>query len=200
VDASVEAQSALKKAPAGAFLLLAKRMLIFRTPKAGLPSISVCSGRISPRQCHASWHRGFTLIELIASLVILAILVAMAAPALLDHRAFSERGYADELADAIRYTQRIAVASGCTTRIVIAAGNYSAQQRNTCNGGGWNRILIKGDGSQVSGTAPAGVLANPNRTITFDASGNVAGAVPGNTTIGAFTLSLDPLSNIVTVS
>lgn len=143
---------------------------------------------------------GFTLVELVTSLVILSILAAMAAPSLLDHRAFNERGYADEVADAIRYTQRIAVASGCPTRIVVAAASYSAQQRNACNAGAWNRILLKGDGTQVNGTAPAGVLANPNRTITFDASGNVVGSAPGNTTVGAFTLSLDPLSSIVSVS
>ncbi len=139
-------------------------------------------------------------MELVTSLVILAILAAMAAPSLLDHRAFSERGYADELADAVRYAQRTAIASGCTTRIVVAATSYSAQQRNTCNAGAWNRVLLKGDGTQVNGTAPPGVLANPNRTITFDASGNVVGPAPGTTTVGAFTISLDPLSNIVTVS
>jgi MSHA pilin protein MshC len=78
----------------------------------------------SPRR-HA---RGFTLVELVAVLVILGIVAAVVAPRFVDTAVFSERGYADEIATSLRYARRIAVASGCNVRFTVNAAGYSAAQ------------------------------------------------------------------------
>ena len=56
-------------------------------------------------------QRGFTLVELVAVLVILGIVAAVAAPRFVDTAVFTERGYADEIAASLRYARRIAIAS-----------------------------------------------------------------------------------------
>ena len=80
--------------------------------------------------------RGYTLVELVTTIVIVGILGAAGIPKLFDYQAISERGYVDEVASAIRYAQKIAIASRCEVSVTIVAGGYVANQRdtfNTCN-------------------------------------------------------------------
>lgn len=53
---------------------------------------------------------GFTTIELVVVIVILAVLAAAAVPRLAGRSAFDARGFADEVASAVRFAQRSAVA------------------------------------------------------------------------------------------
>lgn len=116
-------------------------------------------------------QRGFTLVELLAALVIVGILSAIALPRFFDNQTFTERGYADELASALRYARRVAVASSCPVRITINA-NYAALQRNSCTSGAWNTPVQRADGSNLVGTRPLGVATTPAAsTITFTSSG-----------------------------
>ncbi len=56
---------------------------------------------------------GYSLVELVLVIVILATIGVLAGPRFFNNDAFAERGYYDELASALRYAQKVAVASGC---------------------------------------------------------------------------------------
>lgn len=155
--------------------------------------------RVAPRALCAM--RGFTLVELVTSIVILGILAAAIGPKFFDNQSFSERGYADELAAALRYAQAVAVASGCGVAVTINAAGYQAMQpANTPPGctGGWTRPVMRVDGGTLAGTAPSGITL-PATQIVFDLQGHIVGGPPPSLSTGGFMLSIDAVSGLVTV-
>jgi prepilin-type N-terminal cleavage/methylation domain-containing protein len=148
--------------------------------------------------------RGFTLVELICCLVIIGILAATVGPIIFDNSPFQASGYAQEVADAVHETQAIAVASNCAAEITINAAGYSALQRavagNTCAvAGGWVTAIKRGDGTALSGAPPNGITALPGMQIVFNASGQVTNGTPAALQIGTHTVSIDPVSGLVSV-
>lgn len=148
---------------------------------------------------------GFTLIELVTTIVIIGILSAVAIPRMFDNQAFSQRGYIDEVASALRYAQKIALASRCEVRVVINAAGYTATQRNNFNNcvakaGAWTTPVRRSDGDNLVGTTPADVApANPSTTIIFNESGVVTNGNPPAIAVGPFSLTVDQASGVVTV-
>jgi MSHA pilin protein MshC len=147
---------------------------------------------------HAGRAAGFTLIELVTAIVIIAILAAVVAPHFFDTRAFSERGYADEVASALRYTQKIAIASDCGAEVTINGGSYTALQQAACNAGPWTTPIRRTDGEALAGTPPGDAVVAPDATIVFARDGNVVG-VPPVLAVGAFTVTVGSPSGLVTV-
>jgi MSHA pilin protein MshC len=142
---------------------------------------------------------GFTLVELVAVIAILAILAAFAAPRLIDNSSFSERGYADELASALRLARSVAVATSCDVQVSINAGAYQVLQRGAAGGvnapcaGAFVTPVRRADGNTLSGQPPSNVNVPANVVLTFSAlTGSVAGGAPPAVAVGTFTLSVDP--------
>ena len=139
------------------------------------------------RSAHAPWlrqgHRnlgpqcGYTIVELVLVMVIIAILGAVAGPRFFDNAAFDERAYLDELASSLRYAQKIAVASGCRVRADIAAGGYAltqqAPQAGHCDpaDASFPLPVLLSTGQTMSGIAPSGVVTSPAISIVYDALG-----------------------------
>jgi MSHA pilin protein MshC len=146
-------------------------------------------------------HRGFTFVELIAALVIVGIVVAIGAPRLIDNRPFTERGYADEIAGALRHAQRVAIASNCNVRFVVNAAGYNATQRNvfaTCRtAGAWTTPVLLSDGTALIGATPAGVVVN-GAVAEFDNTGALVTPIP-QMSVGPFVLNVAPATGAVTV-
>lgn len=144
--------------------------------------------------------RGFTLVELIAVLVIAGVLAAVAAPRFIGNDAFAARGAYGTMLSALRFAQKTAIAQRTTvvvsidtaTRVVClgygsvncstpvldpATGNaYSKVLPSTINlTRSSNPIVFNGLGSETSGntvtvTVQNNVVTEPARTITIEQS------------------------------
>jgi type II secretory pathway pseudopilin PulG len=138
-------------------------------------------------------------------MTIAATLAATVAPKFFSQQTFSERGYADELASALRLTQKAAVISGCPARLTLSSTSYVSTQQaasgNTCNPADstWTTPVVVSDGTALQGSAPSGITASPTGIFQFDTQGRL-GSSPGTTlTVGARTITLDAGSGFVQV-
>ena len=122
-------------------------------------------------------NAGFTVIELVFVIVIIGILGAIAGPRFFNNSAFSARAYYDELANAVRYAQKVAVASGCRVRVNIATAAYDLSQQTALNGHcdaadiTFPVPVLLANGQSVSGVAPSSVTAAPAVVFIYDALG-----------------------------
>ena len=144
---------------------------------------------------------GFTFVELVAIVVLVAILAFTAIPRYLNQGAIDVSAKADQLASDIRYTQSLAMTTGQRNRINLAAASY---QITTSSG---TPLVHPATGSAAA--IPLGGVSlsgyNPpltNNYVAFDAKGvpytDVAGtALTSNASI---TLSESGSTRTVTVS
>jgi MSHA pilin protein MshC len=145
---------------------------------------------------HHTCCRGFTLIELIASITIVALLAAVALPRMTAVTPFAERGYADGIAASLRQSRAVALASGCDVRFTINGAGYNAVQHgpganNHCAAGGaWSTPVRRGDGQNLLEVRPAGVTLGANRQFVFAADGTVA-AGPVTINVGPHAVTVD---------
>lgn len=121
---------------------------------------------------------GFSLIELIVVIVLMAILIGVAAPRFFGRGDFEAPAFAQELASAARYAQKLAVVSGCPVNLTVTAASYALYQPQettpVCTGTLTMTLAVKhpATGNSFSGTAPTGIaLGGTLGTVTFSAAG-----------------------------
>ena len=149
--------------------------------------------------------RGYTLLELVVVMTVAGILAAVVGPKFFSQQTFSERGYADEVAAALRLAQKAAVISGCAARLTLTSTTYVATQQaaagNACNATdpSWSTPVIGIDGVPLQGSAPSSTTASPTGVYQFDTQGRLASS-PGTTlTVGARTVTIDSGTGLVQV-
>ena len=138
-----------------------------------------------------SGSRGFTLIELIASITIIAIIAAVALPNVTAATPFEERGYADGVAASLRQARAVAIASGCAVQFTIDAAGYRAMQRaasgtHCAAAGGFVTPVLRGDGANLEANRPTSVVLAANQQFVFGSDGRVA--------VGPVSIDLGPLN------
>jgi MSHA pilin protein MshC len=128
-------------------------------------------------RAHVTRFEGYTLVELVVVITITGILAAYIAPRFWTRQTFSDRGYVDELAAALRSTQKAAVITGCAAQLTLSPSSYVARQQapfgNACNVSDttWSTPLLSADGSAIQNTAPANTTASPSGVFYFDTQG-----------------------------
>ena len=168
--------------------------------------IRAAGSRNRDRQCRGgsrAVNAGFTVVELVLVIVIIGILGAIAGPRFFDNSVFDERAYYDELASAIRYAQKVAVASGCRVRVSLGAGTYELRQQAALGGHcdttdvTFPQQLQLPSGQIMSGTAPSGVTAAPPLIIVYDALGRTDLAADQTVNVGTWSLLIEAESGLV---
>ncbi|APG24961.1 MAG: GspH/FimT family pseudopilin [Syntrophotalea acetylenica] len=127
--------------------------------------------------------RAFTLVELVVIMVLAGVLAAVALPRLFDATAFHSRGFYEEVTQAARYAQKLAVASGCEVKFSISASGFALHQRAaSCRSGDFVRVVPRPTGDDAfAASAPSGVsLAATASSVIFDPLGR---ATPGGVTV-----------------
>jgi MSHA pilin protein MshC len=130
---------------------------------------------------------GFTIVELVIALAIVAFLAAVAAPRFLSMSEMNADLYRSEVLAALRYAQRLAVASGCGVQVQLTASSYTLTQQTGCAGAVWSQAVVdpSTNAAAYARTAPGGVtLSSTVNPLRFDALGratNAAGAVSNAT-------------------
>jgi len=149
--------------------------------------------------------RGYTLIELVLVIIIAGILATIAGPHFFDQSTFYQRGYADELAAALRIAQKAAVATDCPAQVSVSAGAYAVAQQaaagNTCNpsDAAWSTPVVGPDGAKIADTAPSGVTTSPTGAWVFSGSGVLSSAPATSLSVGTHTITIDSTTGYVQV-
>jgi MSHA pilin protein MshC len=143
---------------------------------------------------------GFTLIELIMVLVVLGALSIFITP-YLNKTGFDTLSFQQELKTAIRYAQKLSIASECEVQVSLTASSYALYYPNsTCNppdGFGTNPVTHLVKSGSYTGTAPSGVTISSFGNFYFNANGSPDSS--GTITInpGGKTITVNALTGFV---
>ncbi len=149
-------------------------------------------------------ERGYTIIELVLVIVILGIIGVVAAPRFFGESQYEQRAFLDEVAGALRYAQKVAVASGCPVEVTLAAGSYSLAQQSASSGhcdptdASFPVTVLLPSGDPVSGAAPSGIAISP-ATFQYNALGQTNLGSDQTIAVGGSSLTVRADSGLVTV-
>ena len=117
--------------------------------------------------------RGFTLIELIVTLVIVAIVAVTALPRFFNRQTFDARGYYDQAIAMLRYGQKVAIAQRRDVYVNASASNntlcltYSADVTCALATG----VINPTDQTKFSKATPVGVALLASLSFSFSPLG-----------------------------
>ncbi|AWP22228.1 hypothetical protein C4901_01735 [Acidiferrobacter sp. SPIII_3] len=128
--------------------------------------------------CPDTAMAGYTLLELVAILIIVGILAAVLAPRFIGTSGFTGQTTADKLLAAARYAETLAQNQGVTTSLAVGANSFSVTQ---------NGVAVANPTLQSASFVvplPAGVTITPQTTVNFVRPG-IPSAAPTFTVAGA---------------
>lgn len=109
-------------------------------------------------------------------MLLLGILTAVALPRFFDRNTFQERAVFDDTLNALRYAQKLAVATNCQTQFQSTNTSYQVMTGSTCNSGTFDSPVIN-PATQQAGLSDnlngLTITATPSN-ITFFPLGNAS--------------------------
>lgn len=123
---------------------------------------------------------GFTLVELVMTIIIIGILAVFAAPRFFDADIFQSHGAANQVKAALRYGQKVAIAQHRNVSVTISAAASS-----DCGA-----VLAAGNVSCVISNSVTVTPALP-KTVTFDALGRPVPNSADSVTVGATAITIE---------
>jgi MSHA pilin protein MshC len=126
---------------------------------------------------------GFTIVEFVTVMVVVGILASFAIPRLTDRYGTDERGFYDQVQAALRYGQKITLATRRNVCVTINAGTATLALRYRLGAVCGPAVPAPGSNTAYTITAPAGVaLSSSSPAFDFD-SASGGGPLPNVTQI-----------------
>jgi len=135
---------------------------------------------------------GFTLVELVMVIVMLGILSVTALPKFFEKNTFSERAFFSDTLNALRYAQKLAVATGCSVQVSISSNSYTLTRQGTststtCPSGSTYALAVPHPGTSASSysgsesnitltSSVSSLIFNPLGSVSSDATLTIAGS------------------------
>ena len=143
-------------------------------------------------------RHGFTLVELVMTLVMLGIIAAVSMPKFANQSTFDERYFHDDLISAARYAQRLATGSGCLVRFSVSSSGFSLDQDSNCSLSSPSytlSVIRPSDSETFSNTdVPASLtISSSEPAYYFLPAGGAVDA--SNTSVGSATITLTGTSS-----
>ena len=139
-------------------------------------------------------RRGFTLPELVMTIVIIGILAVVAAPRFVSWKGFASRGFYDEAQGVVRLAQKTAIAWRRSIFVCVTASAVSAASDSSCSAAFYLAHPTT-PGGQLTSTAPTGVTLSPVGNFSFDGLGRPSTLTPVTITLNS-TIADDPVRQI----
>lgn len=144
----------------------------------------------STRRAHGG--RGFSLVELVVTITVIAVLGAFVSARFVGKDTFESRGFFDQATGVVRYAQKTAVAWRNTPVFVCVTGNaVSAGIAAGCSPPLAHPVV---SGAELKATAPSGVTLSPVGNFTFDGAGRPSAS---QTIVVSSSIAGDPARKIV---
>jgi MSHA pilin protein MshC len=121
---------------------------------------------------------GFSLTELVVTIVLMGIIAAIALPRMISSKGFASRGFYDEAQAVVRFAQKTAIAWRRTIVVCIAADNVSAISNSDCSSPTYVPPPVNPANPLKTSTAPDGVTlsSTPAGSFSFNGMGRPSAA------------------------
>lgn len=134
-------------------------------------------------------HSGFTMVELVTVMIVVAILAVAIFPRFANRQNFDELGQHDRVKAAVEFARKTAIAQRRNVCVVVGAGTLTITQGVTFGAGCTLALTDPTKGTPFSIPPVSGAaLVSTLSPIVFDAQGST----PGNATltVGARTINV----------